>query len=133
VKIQSHSTSTPRSISQAAALEALRGDESEVRRMFEAYRERRAWLVPALNSIKGFCCLDPDGAFYLFPEVRAFFDKAGIRDSRSFADFLLDRARVAVVPGIAFGSDDHVRISYATSLERIKEGVKRIDAALRKL
>jgi aspartate aminotransferase len=132
-KIQSHSTSNPSSISQAAALEALRGDESEVRRMFEAYRERRAWLVPALNRIKGFCCLDPDGAFYLFPEVKAFFGKAGIHDSQSFADFLLDRARVAVVPGIAFGSDDHVRISYATSLERIKEGVKRIDAALRKL
>jgi len=108
-------------------------DEQEVRRMFEAYRERRAWLVPALNRIKGFCCLDPDGAFYLFPEVKAFFGKAGIVDSQSFADFLLDRARVAVVPGIAFGSDDHVRISYATSLERIKEGVKRIDAALRKL
>ena len=132
-KIQSHSTSNPSSISQAAALEALRGDESEVQRMFEAYRERRAWLVPALNRIKGFCCLDPDGAFYLFPEVKAFFGKAGIVDSQSFADFLLDRARVAVVPGIAFGSDDHVRISYATSLERIKEGVKRIDAALRKL
>ena len=64
-KIQSHSTSNPSSISQAAALEALRGDESEVRRMFEAYRERRGWLVPALNRIKGFCCLDPDGAFYL--------------------------------------------------------------------
>jgi aspartate aminotransferase len=132
-KIQSHSTSNPSSISQAAALEALRGDDSEVRRMYEAYRERRAWLVPALNRIKGFSCLDPDGAFYIFPEVKAFFGKAGIHDSQSFADFLLDKARVAVVPGGAFGSDDHVRISYATSLERLREGVRRIEAAVRGL
>jgi aspartate aminotransferase len=132
-KIQSHSTSNPSSISQAAALEALRGDDSEVRRMYEAYRERRAWLVPALNRIKGFSCLDPDGAFYIFPEVKAFFGKAGIHDSQSFADFLLDKARVAVVPGGAFGSDDHVRISYATSLERLREGLKRIEAVVRGL
>jgi aspartate aminotransferase len=132
-KIQSHSTSNPSSISQAAALEALRGDDSEVRRMYEAYCERRAWLVPALNRIEGFCCLDPDGAFYIFPEVKAFFGKAGIHDSQSFADFLLDKARVAVVPGGAFGSDDHIRISYATSLERLHEGVNRIEAAVRAL
>ena len=132
-KIQSHSTSNPSSISQAAALEALRGDDSEVRRMYEAYCERRAWLVPALNRIEGFYCLDPDGTFYIFPEVKAFFGKAGIHDSQSFADFLLDKARVAVVPGGAFGSDDHIRISYATSLERLREGVKRIEAAVRGL
>jgi len=132
-KIQSHSTSNPSSISQAAALEALRGDDSAVRRMYEAYCDRRAWLVPALNRIEGFYCLDPDGAFYLFPEVKAFFGKGGIHDSQSFADFLLDKARVAVVPGGAFGSDDHIRISYATSLERLQEGVKRIEAATRAL
>jgi aspartate aminotransferase len=132
-KIQSHSTSNPSSISQAAALEALGGDESEVRKMYDAYRERRGWLVPALNRIDGFCCSDPDGAFYVFPEVKALYGHAGIRDSQSFADFLLDEARVAVVPGAAFGSDDHVRISYATSMERIREGVARIEAAVRKL
>ena len=132
-KIQSHSTSNPSSISQAAALPALRGDDSEVRRMYEAYAERRAWLVPALNRIEGFRCLDPDGAFYIFPEVKAFFGRGGIHDSQSFADFLLDKARVAVVPGGAFGSDDHIRISYATSLERLHEGVKRIEAATRAL
>ncbi len=99
--------------------------------MYEAYAERRAWLVPAVNRIKGFCCLDPDGAFYIFPEVKAFFGKSGIHDSQSFADYLLDKARVAVVPGSAFGSDDHIRISYATSLERLHEGVKRIEAAVR--
>ena len=132
-RIQSHSTSNPSSISQAAALEALRGDESDVKKMYEAYCERRAWLVPALNSIPGFCCADPDGAFYVFPDVSAFFGKGGIHDSQSFANFLLDEARVAVVPGSAFGLDEFVRISYATSMERILEGVARIESALKML
>lgn len=132
-KIQSHSTSNPSSISQAAALEALTTDATDVKRMHDAYTERRSWLVPALNAIDGFCCADPDGAFYVFPEVKALYGKAGVRDSQSFADFLLDEARVAVVPGAAFGSDDHVRISYATSMERIREGVRRIDSAVNKL
>ena len=132
-KIQSHSTSNPSTIAQAAALEALRGGDGEVRRMYDAYRERRAWLVPAINGIDGFCCADPDGAFYIFPDVKAFFGKGEIYDSQSFANYLLDEARVAVVPGGAFGADDYVRISYATSMERLHEGVKRIDAALKKL
>jgi aspartate aminotransferase len=132
-KIQSHSTSNPSSIAQAAALEALNGDDSAVRRMHEAYAERRAYLVPALNAIEGFCCADPDGSFYVFPEIKAFFGRGSIHDSNSFATFLLDEARVAVVPGIAFGGDDCVRISYATSMERIKEGVARIAAAVKKL
>jgi aspartate aminotransferase len=132
-KIQSHSTSNPSSISQAAALAALNGTDDEARRMHDAYRERRAYLVPALNAIEGFCCTDPDGAFYLFPEVRRFFGRGGVHDSQSFATYLLDEARVAVVPGSAFGADDYVRISYATSMERIKEGVTRLTAALGKL
>jgi aspartate aminotransferase len=133
-KIQSHSTSNPSSISQMAALEALTGGhDPEVRRMYEAYCKRREWLVPAINAIDGFCCSDPDGTFYLFPEVKAFFGKGGIRDSHSFAEFLLEEARVAVVPGSAFGSDDHIRISYVTSLERIQEGVRRMEAAVGKL
>src|SRR5205085_6971880 len=129
-KIQSHSTSNPSSIAQAAALAALRGDDTEVRRMYDAYCERRAWLVPAINAVDGFCCADPDGAFYVFPEVREFFGKGDIVDSQSFATFLLEKARVAVVPGSAFGADDFVRISYATSLERLKEGVRRIEEAI---
>ena len=132
-KIQSHSTSNPSSISQAAALEALTGDHPEVEEMHQAYSERRSFIVPALNSIDGLCCSDPDGAFYIFPEVKGLYGKRGIRDSNSFAEFLLEQARVAVVPGVAFGSDANVRISYATSMERIREGVRRIDAALRKL
>jgi len=132
-KIQSHSTSNPSTIAQHAALEALNGVDEDVQRMYDAYRARRAWLVPALNSLSGFRCADPDGAFYVFPDVSRYFGKAGIDDSQSFANYLLDEARVAVVPGGAFGADEFVRISYATSMERIHEGVKRIDAALRTL
>jgi aspartate aminotransferase len=132
-KIQSHSTSNPSSISQAAALEALAGADEEVRRMWEAYRERRAWLIPAINSIDGLCCAHPDGAFYIFPDVSAFFGRGSVRDSQSLTNYLLDEARVAVIPGSAFGSDDHIRISYATSMERLQEGVRRIESALKKL
>jgi aspartate aminotransferase len=132
-KIQSHSTSNPSSISQAAALEALNNDAPEVQQMHDAYSERRSWLVPAINAVDGLCCSDPDGAFYIFPEVKSVFGKGKVRDSNSFAQYLLDEARVAVVPGAAFGSDDHVRISYATSMDRLHEGVRRIEAALRKL
>jgi aspartate aminotransferase len=132
-KIQSHSTSNPSTIAQHAALEALHGVDEDVQRMYDAYCERRAWLVPALNDVPGIHCDAPDGAFYVFPDIRAHFGKAGITDSQSFANFLLDEARVAVVPGGAFGADEFVRISYATSMERIREGVARIDAAVRKL
>ncbi|HEX6083265.1 MAG TPA: pyridoxal phosphate-dependent aminotransferase [Thermoanaerobaculia bacterium] len=130
-KIQSHSTSNPSTIAQHAAMEALSGAvDEDVRRMYDAYCERRAWLVQALNEVPGICCTDPDGAFYVFPDVRAYFGKRGIRDSQTFANFLLDEARVAVVPGGAFGADDYVRLSYATSMERIREGIARIAAAV---
>ncbi|HSP33188.1 MAG TPA: pyridoxal phosphate-dependent aminotransferase [Thermoanaerobaculia bacterium] len=132
-RIQSHSTSNPSTIAQAAALEALTGDQSAVRQMHDAYAARRAYLVPALNAIDGFRCSDPDGAFYVFPEVKSLYGRAGITGSSSFATYLLDHARVAVVPGIGFGADECVRISYATSMERLREGVARISSALTKL
>ncbi|HEY4642765.1 MAG TPA: pyridoxal phosphate-dependent aminotransferase [Thermoanaerobaculia bacterium] len=132
-KIQSHSTSNPSSISQAAALAALGGGDEEVRRMWEAYRDRRAWLIPAINGIDGLCCAHPDGAFYIFPDVSAFFGRGAVRDSQTLTNYLLDEARVAVIPGSAFGSDDHVRISYATSMDRLQEGVRRIESALKNL
>jgi aspartate aminotransferase len=132
-KIQGHSTSNPSTIAQHAALRALTGVDEDVQRMYDAYRERRNWLVPALNALPGVCCADPDGAFYVFPDVSAHFGKAGITNSQTFADYLLDEARVAVVPGSGFGADSFVRISYATSMERLHEGVRRMDAALRKL
>ena len=132
-KIQSHSTSNPSSIAQAAAVEALNGGDEEVRRMYDAYVERRAYLVPALNAIDGFCCADPDGAFYVFPDIHQFFGLGSVHDSQSFANFLLDDARVAVVPGSAFGADGFIRISYATSMDRIKEGVERLSRAVARL
>jgi aspartate aminotransferase len=132
-KIQSHSTSNPSSIAQVAAVEALNGGDDEVRRMYDAYVERRAYLVPALNTIDGFCCADPDGAFYVFPDIRKFFGRGGVHDSQSFANYLLDEVRVAVVPGIAFGAEGYVRISYATSMERLREGVARLEIAAAKL
>ncbi|HJW92958.1 MAG TPA: pyridoxal phosphate-dependent aminotransferase [Thermoanaerobaculia bacterium] len=132
-KIQSHSTSNPSTIAQAAAIEALNGPDDEVRRMYDAYVERRAYLVPALNEVDGFCCADPDGAFYVFPDVRRFFGRGGVHDSISFATFLLEEARVAVVPGQAFGADGFIRISYATSMERIKEGLARMSRAVARL
>ena len=133
-KIQSHSTSNPSTIAQHAALEALTGATGDdVKRMYDAYCERRAWLVPALNGLPGICCADPDGAFYVFPDIRSYFGKRGITDSQSFATYLLEEARVAVVPGGAFGADEFVRISYATSMDRLREGVDRIGTALAKL
>lgn len=132
-KIQSHSTSNPSSVAQYAALAGLRGNNDEVERMHEAYSERRAWLVPAINNIEGFCCADPDGAFYVFPEVKALYGRKRIVDSQSFAKYLLEDARVSVVPGSAFGNDDCVRISYANSMEQIREGVRRITEAVKKL
>lgn len=132
-KIQSHSTTNPSSISQAAAIEAFRSAGDEVQKMLDAYAERRAWLVPALDAIPGVECPPPDGAFYVFPYVRPLYGRKGVTDSSTFATFLLEEARVAVVPGSAFGCDDHVRISYATSLDRIEEGVGRIRRATERL
>lgn len=132
-KIQSHSTSNPSSISQAAAVGALKGDDSAVRTMYEAYVERRAWLVEAINRIDGIHCDPPDGAFYIFPDVRDLFGRVGVHSSTAFADFLLEKARVAVVPGDAFGAGDFVRISYATSMDRLQEGVARIERAVGEL
>ena len=128
--IQSHSTSNPSSISQMAALEGLTGPQESVEEMIKAYSARRSWLVPQLSSLPGFSCEPPGGAFYVFPHVAELYGKGGIADSTSLASFLLDKARVAVVPGIAFGNDDHVRISYATSLDKLQEAVRRMQAAL---
>jgi aspartate aminotransferase len=131
--IQSHSTSNPSSIAQEAAIAALESDPSVVRAMFEAYVERRAWLVPALNAIEGFECQNPDGAFYVFPRVKGLYGRKGVENSTDFATYLLQEASVAIVPGEAFGEDDCVRLSYATSLEEIREGVGRIARAVGKL
>jgi aspartate aminotransferase len=132
-KIQSHSTSNPSSISQYAGVAALRSGGGEVKKMFDAYSERRSWMVDALNEVPGFECQPPDGAFYMFPRVSKLYERRGIKGSNAFADYLLNTAHVAVVPGEAFGNDEHVRISYATSLDRLKEGVARIRRAVDQL
>ncbi len=131
--VQSHSTSNPSSISQYAALEAIKGGRESIEEMINAYSTRRSWLVPQLSSLPGFSCDPPGGAFYVFPHVADLYGKGGVTDSTSLTSFLLDRARVAVVPGIAFGNDDHVRISYATSLEKLQEAVTRIREALEQI
>ncbi len=135
--LQGQSTSNPTSISQRAAVEALKGSQEEVNRMAKEFEKRKNYIVERLNKIPGFKCFNPQGAFYVFPNISWFFGKkhAGkeIRNSVDFTDFLLGEAKVAVVPGIEFGADKYIRISYATSMEEIKKGVDRIEKALEKL
>jgi aspartate aminotransferase len=135
--MQSQSTSNPTSISQKAAVEALTGSQKEVGMMAREFKKRRDWIVKALENIPGVSCYKPEGAFYVFPDFNAYLGKkAGeklIKDSVALSEFLLDDARVAVVPGSAFGAEGFIRLSYATSMENIKEGVRRIAEALKKL
>jgi aspartate aminotransferase len=130
-KIQGQSTSNPCSISQYASLAALTGDQSCVAEMAAAFRERHDWLVAALNRVPGFSCLPADGAFYAFPDVsQAIAALETVDDDTGFAEYLLEKAGVAVVPGTAFGAPGHVRLSYACSLDTLREAVARIAAAL---
>jgi len=136
-KLQGQCTSNPTSISQAAAVEALAGRQDIVQTMVAEFEKRKAYIVEKLNSITGIRCFEPHGAFYVFPNVSAFFGKfyegKQITNSLDFTEFLLDVAKVAVVPGVAFGNDDHVRISYATSMDDIVKGVDRIEEATGRL
>ncbi|MBN1474762.1 MAG: pyridoxal phosphate-dependent aminotransferase [Syntrophaceae bacterium] len=136
-KIQSQSTSNPTSIAQKAALEAISGDQSAVPQMVNEFSKRRDFIVGALNDIDGIKCFSPEGAFYVFPNVSGVYGRAfqgkKIMNSAELIDFLLDEANVAAVPGAAFGSDDHIRLSYATSMKNIEEGIKRIKKAVSKL
>jgi len=127
--IQSHATSNPTSFAMKGALEALLHAEPEVEEMVAEYRARREMLVPLLNGIPGFCCRPPLGAFYAFPEVSACF-RPGREDSVALAEYLLEKAGVAVVPGAAFGAEKHLRLSFACSRATLAEGLERIAAAL---
>jgi aspartate aminotransferase len=120
-KLQSQTTSNPTSNAQMAYLEALRGDQSSVHKMREAFRKRRDLIVGKLNEIDGISCPKPGGSFYVFPDVSGLS-----RDSMGFSDRLLENAKVAVVPGLAFGAEGHVRMSYACSEETINKGIERI-------
>jgi aspartate aminotransferase len=124
-KVQSHSTSNPCSISQAAAVAAFTSSQECVAGMLAEYTRRRDWLVAALASVPGLRCHEPEGAFYVFPEVRGCFGE-GLKSSAEFADLLLKEAQTVVTDGAGFGAEGFIRISYATSMERLMEGVSRI-------
>jgi aspartate aminotransferase len=136
-KLQSQNTSNPTSIAQKAAVEALNGPQNSVAKMVEEFGKRRNVIVEKLNAIPGITCMLPRGAFYVFPDVSALFGRSYqgivISNSSDFAAYLLDLANVAVVPGADFGNDNHIRLSYATSLSNIEEGMERIKDAVMKL
>lgn len=126
LKLQSHSTSNPTSIAQKAAVEALRGSQDSVQTMLTEYQRRRDKIVAGLRAIPGITCAMPAGAFYVYPNVGAYLKKDGVADCKVLVDRLLEEAHVAVVPGPGFGTDEHVRLSYATSVENIEEGLQRM-------
>ncbi|KXG75151.1 Aspartate aminotransferase [Fervidicola ferrireducens] len=136
---QSHATSNPNSIAQKAALEALKNPAKKqaVDTMVEEFAKRRKYMVERINNIEGLSCRMPKGAFYVMMNVSKTFGKyiegKVIKDSTTFAEALLEKYKVAVVPGIAFGADEYVRLSYATSMKNIKEGLDRIEQFVREL
>lgn len=133
LKLQSHSTSNPTSFAQKGAVEALRGPQDSVGVMLAEYHRRRDRIVAGLREIPGVCCGKPQGAFYVYPNVGAYLKKNGVSDATKLAEKLLDEANVALVPGPAFGTEPHVRISYATSMEQIDEGLRRLKEFFAKL
>ena len=126
-KIQSQSTSNPSSISQAAAVEALNGNQDFIQQRADAFKERRDFVVSSLNDIKGINCLTPNGAFYVFPSCKELLNKkTKLKTDTQFVQKLLEKSNVAVVQGSAFGLDGYFRISYATSMENLKKAMDRI-------
>ncbi|MBL7155813.1 MAG: pyridoxal phosphate-dependent aminotransferase [Candidatus Omnitrophica bacterium] len=123
--LQSHSTSNPTSISQAASVEAMKGDQAALAKMKEEFERRRDYMVERINSLDKISCVNPKGAFYVFCNI----SKTNA-DSTSFCGELLEKAHVACVPGAAFGSDKHIRLSFATDMETIKKGLDRIEKYL---
>jgi aspartate aminotransferase len=125
LKVQGHSTSNANSMAQWAAVEALTGPQESVGVMLAEYTARRAWLLNALCEIPGFKCSEPEGAFYAFPDVRGCLKK-DLKTSGDFAKRLLEEEHTVVTDGAGFGAEGFIRISYATSMEQIQEGIKRI-------
>jgi aspartate aminotransferase len=129
--IQSQSTSNPTSISQVAAQTALNGDQSFITKMEAAFKERHEFVVSSLNSMDGVSCLKSDGAFYSFPDFSAVIDKLdGVNNDLELAEYFITQAKVAMVPGSAFGAPGHMRLSFATSLENLRDAMDRIKSAL---
>ncbi len=136
-KVQSQSTSNPTSISQKAAFEALTGPQDFTVMMVSEFDNRRRYIVKRLNKIDGITCRMPQGAFYVFPNVSKLFgrgyDGKKIRGSSDLSAYLLENAQTAVVSGDAFGADDYIRFSYATSMDAIRKGLDRIEDAIKAL
>ena len=136
-KMQSQSTSNPSSIAQKAAVEALSGPQEAVSMMNAEFAKRRTYIVDRLNAVPGFSCFRSTGAFYAFPNISGVLGKSfegkPITNSTELAAYFLEEARVAVVPGVAFGADNNIRLSYATSLDNIRKGIDRIEEAVSKL
>lgn len=135
--LQSQSTSNPTAFAQVAAIEALTGPQDSVHAMAKAFVERRDFVVARLNAIDGISCPMPQGAFYTFPQINALFGRRAngrtLSNSADVIDYLLDAAGVALVPGEAFGADDHMRLSYAASMEALRTGLDRLDQAVQQL
>ena len=135
--LQSQSTSNPTAFAQIAAIEALTGPQDSVHAMAAAFVERRDFVVARLNAIDGISCPMPQGAFYTFPKINGLFCRRAngrtLSNSADVIDYLLDAAGVALVPGDAFGADDHARLSYAASMEALRTGLDRIDQAVQQL
>lgn len=129
--IQSHTTSNPNSISQYASVEALRGDQSTVKEMTLEFKNRRNYMVDRINSINNLSCVKPNGAFYVMVNISKLLGKTVdgevINNSLDFSRVLLEKEKVAVIPGSAFGVDEYIRLSYATSMENIQKGLDRIE------
>jgi aspartate aminotransferase len=128
--IQSQSTTNACSISQAAAVEALNGDQTCVHEMASAYHKRHDYFVAALNAIEGFECRPGEGAFYAFPRIEGVLEARGMRDDIELVEFLLNEADLACVPGSAFGAPSYVRFSFACSMEMLEESIRRIKRAV---
>ena len=132
LNVQGHSTSNPNSIAQAAGIEALTGPQESVGTMLAEYTARRAWLLQALKQIPGLKCDEPEGAFYAFPKVSGCFGSK-LRSSAEFSEQLLEKEQTVVTDGVGFGAEGYIRISYATSMEQLQEGVARIKRFVQQL
>ncbi len=134
VRLQDHTTSCANSIAQKAAVEALRGDQTTVGLMVAEFDKRRRYIVERLGKLEGISCIMPEGAFYVFPNVTGLYRLGiagtNVSDSTKLVDLLIEKARVAFVPGVCFGSDDHIRISFATNMDQIEEGMDRLEELL---
>jgi len=135
--IQSQSTSNPTSFAQYGGIEALNGKQDDVFKMVEEFKKRRDYIVRRLNMMRGISCFNPSGTFYVFPKISYYYGKNfkghTIRNSMEMTEYLLKEGHVAVVPGAAFGADNYLRLSFATSMKNIEGGLNMIEDALDRL